>query len=77
MQQALQRELIERMREQERGRLEAEVAYRAAKFPMPMLQKFIEKGDVESYLRISGQRRHGLHSSPYCSRVCPRLLLLT
>ena len=50
-QQGCQRELMERMSEQqERGRIAAEEARRAAKFPKPLLQKFTEKDDVESYL---------------------------
>ena len=45
--------MMERMREQqERGRLAAEEARRAVKFPKPMLQKFSEKDDVESYLDL-------------------------
>ena len=52
---------MERMKEQqERGRLAAEEACRAAKFPKPMLQKFPEKDDVESYLdmfeRVAAQQ---------------------
>ena len=50
-QQGCQRELMVRMSEQqERGRIAAEEARRAAKLPKPLLQKFTEKDDVESYL---------------------------
>jgi hypothetical protein len=60
-QQGCQRELMERMREQqERGCIAAEEARRAAKFPKPLLQKFTEKDDVESYLdmfeRVASQQ---------------------
>ena len=49
--QGCQRELMVRMREQqERGCIAAEEARRAAKLPKPLLQKFTEKDDVESYL---------------------------
>ena len=51
LQQASQREMFESMREQqERGRVAAEEACRRAKLPKPVLQKFTEKDDVESYL---------------------------
>ena len=61
LQQESQREMMERMREQqERGRIAAEEARRAAKFPKPLLQKFTEKDDVESYLdmfeRVAAQQ---------------------
>jgi len=61
LQQEAQRDMMERMREQqERGRLAAEEARRAAKFPKPLLQKFSEKDDVESYLdmfeRVAAQQ---------------------
>ena len=61
LQQASQREMFESMREQqERGRVAAEEARRTAKLPKPMLQKFSEKDDVESYLdmfeRVAAQQ---------------------
>ena len=61
LQQEAQQEMMERMREQqERGRVAAEEARRAAKFPKPMLQKFSEEDDVESYLdmfeRVASQQ---------------------
>ena len=61
LQQESQREMMERMREQqERGRVAAEEARRVAKLPKPMLQKFTEKDDVESYLdmfeRVAAQQ---------------------
>ena len=61
LQQDAQREMMERMREQqERGHVAAEEARRAAKLPKPMLQKFSEKDDVESYLdmfeRVAAQQ---------------------
>ena len=53
LQQASQREMFESMREQqERERVAAEEARRAAKLPKPMLQKLSEKDDVESYLDV-------------------------
>ena len=61
LQQESQREMMGRMREQqERGRVAAEEARRVAKLPKPMLQKFTEKDDVESYLdmfeRVAAQQ---------------------
>ena len=69
LQQEAQRDMMERIREQqERERLAAKEARRAAKFPKPLLQKFSEKDDMESYLVCLSmlplkERRHGLHSS--------------
>jgi len=50
-QQEAQRELWEGIRRhQEGGRIAAEEARRASRIPKPMLQKFTEKDDIESYL---------------------------
>ena len=50
-QQEAQRELWEGIRRhQEGGRIAAEEARRASRIPRPMLQKFTEKDDIESYL---------------------------
>ena len=61
LQQQVQLEIMERMREQqERGHRAAEETRRAAKFPKPMLQKLTEKDDMESYLdmfeRVAAQQ---------------------
>ena len=51
LQQVSQCEMLESMRDQqERGRVAAEEGHRAAKLPKPVLQKFSEKDDMESYL---------------------------
>ena len=60
LQQMIQRDMIERMREQqERGRLAAEEARRTARLPKSMLQNF--KFSILQ-LNRSGRRRHGLCS---------------
>ena len=61
LQQEAQRDMMERMREQQkRGCLATKEARRAAKFPKLLLQKFSEKDDVESYLdmfeRVAAQQ---------------------
>ena len=70
-QQGCQRELMVRMSEQqERGRIAAEEARRAAKLPKPLLQKFTEKDDVESYLDMF--ERMGHSASGLALRRCSR-----
>ena len=73
LQQEAQGEMKERMREQqERGRVAAEEARRAATVPKPMLQTFSEKDKVESYLlNKSSRRKFGLHSSSGSSQAMP------
>ena len=53
LQQASQREMLVSLREQQEiGRVAAMEAHRVAKLPKPVLQKFIEKDNVESYLEM-------------------------
>jgi len=49
-QQEAQRELWEGIRRHQEGRIAAEEARRASRIPKPMLQKFTEKDDIESYV---------------------------
>ena len=86
MQQASQREMLESMREQqERGCAAAEEARRAAKLLRPVLQKFTEKDNVESYLDMfervlpnrNGPRDVGCTAGRIALRGCPRQLLHT